>query len=122
KKELENSTVVTDEKSTVIEKAPTETKKTTKKKAKKVAKKKKASSYYFTLQLGAFSTVEGATKLKNSIINNNKIDDFPFIDRSGDFFVVRLGRKNTKEELDKIKASLEPALSEVARVKRISAK
>lgn len=65
---------------------------------------------FYTIQLGAFSSEEQATKFKTNVIQKNKLGNkyIPFVQKDEDFFVVRLGRSSSKDELEKVKQNLDP--------------
>jgi cell division septation protein DedD len=88
-------------------------------KPKKLVKKKTAKEKelvveeknYFTIQLGSFSSLEQANKVKDTVIKKNKLGGkyIPFVQKNNDSFVVRIGRTNSKEELEKILQNLDPS-------------
>lgn len=110
KKDLENSTPITvegeDNKDPI---------KTPIKKKKKLAK---ARTIQYTIQLGAFSTLELANRFKTQLISNNKIETTPYIQKRGSLFAVKLGESTDKAELKKIIESLDPSIAKNAKIVR----
>ncbi len=71
----------------------------------------KETTVFYSIQLGAFSSEEQATKFKNKVIQSNKKlgkNYVPIVQKDENFFVVRLGRSNSKEELEKVIQNLDP--------------
>jgi cell division protein FtsN len=102
-----------------------------KKKSRKAVRKRKETptisstapvEVLYTIQLGAFSSLEKATRFKNQVMANNKeLATIPYIEQKDGLFLVRLGSSSSREELKKIIDSLDDSLSSIARIKRKSA-
>lgn len=110
KKDLENSTPITVE--------GEDTKDPIKTPIKKKKKIVKARVIQYTIQLGAFSSLEAANRFKTQLISNNKIETTPYIQKRGTLFAVKLGESTDKAELKKLIESLDPSIAKNAKIVR----
>lgn len=70
----------------------------------------------YTIQLGAFSTIERATDFRASITNHNDLQTMPYIQPRGDLFLVRLGNSTNRSALEKIIKKLDMEYAKSARI------
>ncbi len=64
----------------------------------------------YSIQLGAFSSQEQAMKYKDSILKKNQFvkNASPIVQKNANYFIVTIGKSNSKEKLEGIIQNLDP--------------
>ncbi|MEM7182788.1 MAG: SPOR domain-containing protein [Spirochaetota bacterium] len=117
KKEIQESTIITSDN---LSKTAATTKPVIRKKKRKPRRVAKKSGPRYTIQLGAFSTIERATEFKSSIASNNSLKTFPYIQPRGELFLVRLGKESNREKLQQLIDELGSEYAKSARIVKYS--
>lgn len=78
---------------------------------------------FYTLQLGAFSTKEQASRYKDELLNNHKKIKrlSPYLMKNGELYTVRMGKGLSKEDMETEKNKLSPDIKKdviIVRVKQ----
>lgn len=74
-------------------------------------------SDYYTIQVGAYSTEEAASKVKSDLSVAGDVS----IQKQGEYHAVRIGQASSKKGLDKILSKLPSQYKKLAKVKHIKA-